>query len=66
MFIPRKTIVGSGFAAILMVGAVGSHVIGPVGMEGHMGTMMILASIALLAAIIATAVAIKRKSPSPL
>lgn len=60
MFIPKTTIVGSALAALIMLGAVGSHVAGPVGMEGDAGGMFPMAIAALLAAGAATFLAWKR------
>ena len=54
MIVPRTTLVGSGLAAMIMLGAIGSHVVGPVGMEGELGSMLPLAIIAFLAAAGAT------------
>lgn len=61
MFAPRTTMVGSGFAMIMMLGAIGSHAVGPVGMEGDMATMFFMAIIALIASVAATFIAFKRK-----
>ena len=60
MFIPKTTFVGSGLAAVIMLGAVASHIVGPVGMEGDMATMVVLAGIALVAAAAATVLAQRR------
>ena len=60
MFIPKTSLVGSGLAAMLMLGAILSHIAGPVGMEGDFATMFIMAIIAFLAAAGATAVGVKR------
>lgn len=61
IFIPRTSIAGSAFAAVLMLGAIGSHVAGPVGMEGDMATMFVLATVAFLASVTATVLGLKRK-----
>lgn len=47
---PRLALLGASLASLLMLGAVGSHVVGPVGMEGDLGGMFPMALIALLAA----------------
>jgi len=60
MFIPKTTLVGSGLAAVLMLGAIFSHVAGPVGMEGDFATMFVMAVVAFIAAVGATAVGWKR------
>lgn len=61
MFVPRTTLIGSGFAAVIMLGAIGSHIVGPVGMEGEMATMFGMAVVALLAATGASWLAWKRR-----
>jgi len=60
MFIPRTSLIGSGLATLLMLGAVFSHLAGPVGMEGDFASMFVMAVIALLAAVGATAIGWKR------
>lgn len=60
MFVPRTTLVGSALAAVIMLGAIGSHLVGPVGMEGEMATMLGMAFVAFLAAVSATVIAWKR------
>lgn len=60
MFVPKTTLVGSGLAAVIMLGAIGSHIVGPVGMEGEMATMFGMAVIAFLAAAAASGLAWKR------
>jgi uncharacterized membrane protein YphA (DoxX/SURF4 family) len=62
MFIPRFTLIGSILAAIIMLGAVGSHIVGPVGMEGDFATMFVMAIIALLMSIVASVLAFLRRS----
>ena len=64
IFTPRTSIAGSAFAAVLMLGAIGSHVAGPVGMEGDMATMFVLAIVALVASATATMLGLKRKIAS--
>ncbi len=60
ILIPKTTLIGSIFAAVIMLGAVFSHIVGPVGMEGDLGAMLPMAIIALLAAIGASVIAQKR------
>jgi len=63
MFIPKTTLAGSGLAAVIMVGAIGSHVIGPVGMAGDFASMFGMAIVAFLSAAAATGIAWRRGSP---
>ncbi len=49
LLIPRTALFGGALGVLLMLGAVGSHVVGPVGMEGDAGAMFPLAVVALLA-----------------
>lgn len=51
MLIPRTTLYGAGLAGVLMTGAVGSHLVGPVGMEGDFASMFVMALVAMLAAV---------------
>lgn len=60
ILIPKTTLIGSIFAALIMLGAVFSHIVGPVGMEGDLGAMLPMAIIALLAAIGSAVIANKR------
>ena len=60
IFIPKTTLVGSALAAVIMLGALGSHLVGPVGMEGDMGTLFAMAAVAFLAATAATVLAWRR------
>ncbi|MFU8828435.1 MAG: hypothetical protein ACNA8P_03270 [Phycisphaerales bacterium] len=60
MFVPKTTLIGSGLAAVIMLGAIGSHIVGPVGMEGDMATMFGMAVIAFLSAAAASWLAWKR------
>jgi len=64
MFVPRTTRVGSGLATVVMIGAVASHVAGPVGMEGDFATMFVLALVAALSAGAATVIAGRRQTAS--
>jgi uncharacterized membrane protein YphA (DoxX/SURF4 family) len=61
MFIPKTTLVGSALAAVIMLGAIGSHIVGPVGMEGDFAGMLVMASIAFVGASAATVIALLRK-----
>lgn len=65
MFVPKTTLVGSGLAAVIMLGAIVSHAVGPVGMEGEMATMLGMAVVAFLAAVGATVLAWKRNDAPP-
>jgi hypothetical protein len=60
MFVPKTTLIGSALAAVIMLGAIGSHLVGPVGMEGEMASMFGMAVVAFLAAAAATGLAWKR------
>ena len=60
ILLPKTTLLGSLFATAIMLGAVFSHVVGPVGMEGDLGAMLPMAIIALLAAIGSAVIAKKR------
>lgn len=60
MFIPRLTLVGSALAAMIMLGAVASHIVGPVGMEGDFASMFIMALVALASAVAASVLAWRR------
>lgn len=60
MFVPKTTLIGSGLATVIMLGAIGSHIAGPVGMEGDMATMFAMAVVAFLAAATASGLAWKR------
>lgn len=51
ILVPKTRLIGSALASMIMLGAVGSHLFGPVGMEGDVGAMLPLAGVALLAAI---------------
>ena len=62
ILVPRTTMIGSAVAAVVMLGAVASHVVGPVGMEGDMGTMFFMALIAALSALAATWMAWKKRT----
>jgi hypothetical protein len=44
-----------------MLGAIGSHIVGPVGMEGDFAGMLVMASIAFVGASAATVIALLRK-----
>ena len=44
---PRTALWGACFAAVMMIGAIGSHVVGPVGLEGDMMGVFIAATLAL-------------------
>ena len=48
---PRTSRIGAGLVAVLMLGAVGSHVVGPVGLDGDFGAMFGMAIVALVASL---------------
>lgn len=60
MFVPKTTIIGSALALVIMTGAVISHIVGPVGMEGDLGAMVYMAAGAFVAAAISTGLALAR------
>ena len=60
MLVPKTALVGSGLAAVVMLGAIGSHVVVPVGMEGELGSMLPLAIVAFVGAAAATAIGWRR------
>lgn len=51
---PRLALVGSALTVLVMGGAVVSHLVGPVGMEGDFASMFVMALIALAAGAAAT------------
>lgn len=51
LLIPKTALVGSALATVVMLGAIGSHLVGPVGMEGDFASMFIMALIAFAAAV---------------
>lgn len=59
LLVPKVSLFGAGLATVLMLGAVGSHVFGPVGMEGDLGAMLPMAIIALLASSASLVMSIK-------
>jgi hypothetical protein len=65
MFIPKTTMLGSGLAAVIMLGAIGSHLVGPVGMQGEFASMFAMAVVAFLASASATAIAWRRDHRLP-
>lgn len=50
ILLPKTTLLGAALASAIMLGAIGSHVVGPVGMEGDLGAMLPMAVVAFLAA----------------
>ena len=58
ILVPKTAVYGAIFASLIMLGAIGSHVVGPVGMEGDAGGMFPMAIVAFLAA--ATTVVLRR------
>ena len=66
MLVPKTAMLGTALAGLIMLGAVGSHVVGPVGMEGDFATMFVMAMIALLASAAGTGLAWRRGYRPPL
>ena len=66
MLLPRTAMLGTMLAGLIMLGAVGSHLVGPVGMEGDFATMFVMALIALVASAAGTAIAWRRGYRLPL
>ncbi|MEO1006993.1 MAG: hypothetical protein AAFX79_00320 [Planctomycetota bacterium] len=60
LLIPRTAIAGAGLAAVMMVGAIGSHVVGPVGLEGDFFGVFIAACIALIASVVTGVLELKK------
>lgn len=65
MLVPKTTLFGAALASVIMVGAVISHLAGPVGMEGDFQQMFFMALVALTASIAALAIEWKGRSPRP-
>ena len=65
MLVPKTAMVGSALASLIMLGAIGSHIVGPVGMEGDFATMFVMAIVAFIAAAAATGIAWKRSTTGP-
>jgi len=61
---PATALYGAVLASLLMLGAVGSHVIGPVGFKGDAGSMFPLALLALAAAVTAVMLLLKQRCQS--
>ncbi len=59
LLVPKLSLYGAGLAAVLMLGAVGSHLFGPVGMEGDLGAMLPMAIVALVASAASLVMSIK-------
>ena len=47
VLIPKTALIGAGVAAVVMLGAIGSHVVGPVGFEGPASMMFVFALVGL-------------------
>jgi len=60
LLVPKTALVGSALAGVIMLGAIGSHLVGPVGMEGEFATMFIMALIAFAAAIASLGIELRR------
>ena len=63
ILMPRTSQVGAMLAGLLMLGALGSHIVGPVGLEGDFFMMFFMALAAFLAA--AGFIALERVRDSP-
>lgn len=57
MFVPKTSLLGSALASMVMLSAIASHLVGPVGMEGEVGSMFGMAVVAFLASTTATIIA---------
>lgn len=60
ILVPKTTLLGAGLATAIMLGAIASHVVGPVGLEGDLGAMLPMAIVAFLAAAASVFLAWKR------
>jgi uncharacterized membrane protein YphA (DoxX/SURF4 family) len=61
LLVPGTALAGSALAAVVMLGAIGSHVVGPVGMEGDFAGMFIMALIAFVAATASTIILVRTR-----
>jgi uncharacterized membrane protein YphA (DoxX/SURF4 family) len=61
LLIPKTALVGSALAVVVMLGAIGSHIVGPVGTEGDFASMFIMALIAFAAAVASLVIQLKGK-----
>lgn len=50
MLVPKTSLYGAALATVLMLGAVTSHIVGPVGLSGDFASMFAMALVALIAA----------------
>lgn len=60
LLIPKTSLYGAALASALMLGAVASHLFGPVGMEGDLGAMLPMAIVALVAAAASLVMSLKQ------
>lgn len=65
ILVPKTTIIGAGLASVIMLGAVVSHVAGPVGMEGDFQGMFFMALVALAMSVLAFFIAWRRRCVPP-
>lgn len=60
LLFPKSSLYGAVLASALMLGAVGSHLFGPVGMDGDLGAMLPMAIVALAASAGALVMSLKQ------
>jgi len=60
LLVPRLALLGATLATLLMLGAVASHLVGPVGLAGEVAGMFVMALIAAVAAATATLLELAR------
>lgn len=60
LLVPKASLFGAGLASVLMLGAVASHLVGPVGMEGDLGAMLPMAIVALVASVASLVMSLKQ------
>jgi hypothetical protein len=64
LMVPKMTLIGAGLASLIMLGAVVSHVAGPVGMEGDFQGMFFMALVALVMSAASFVIAWRRCQPA--
>ncbi len=65
ILVPKTTLFGAGLASVIMLGAVVSHLAGPVGMEGDFQGMFFMALGALSMSALALVIAWRRRGDRP-
>lgn len=65
ILLPKTTLIGAGLASVIMLGAVVSHLAGPVGMEGDFQGMFFMALGALSMSVLALIIAWRRRGSRP-